>query len=281
MKLEHFDISLASPAEASSAECEALRHGVARGSLGEPDIVGSPENAMPQERRVDDTPENFSARPNSPAKVIDATQAFPKAHAQPTIFFDRIGYCSLSEAACGVLLQLYVPGFKVIEGRTYQVPFGNGRSVDFVVDDFVFEYHQPRFFPERRRYGDFRDGREYSKFIEKFNRLRSNPRQAAKLVKETEEQLVRNYYEKRRAQLDEHPLLSELDLVVAGSPGEFHSRVIQQYQAGDSPSADEFLEIFRAIVRNIARANPTACRKRAARREHYHASALRAARRGR
>lgn len=173
----------------------------------------------------------------------------------PRFFFNGHGYCSLSEAACGTLLELYVPGFTVIDGETFQVPMGNGTSVDFMVKGVLLEYHPPRFAGDRRRFGDFPTRAAYVRFMRELSKVRHNPYKRGKLLRETAEILKSSYAERRRKLVDSCPEHSGKELVIAHDMDELYEKIILRFNPHHAPIRAELHEVFAAMIKEIARQN--------------------------
>jgi len=188
----------------------------------------------------------------------------PRRPAAARIFFNGIGFCSLSEAVCATLLELYVPGFRVIEGETFQVDVGQGRSVDFRVQGVMCEYHGVRFRPDRRRWGDFSGEAEYRAFTRELKRASHSVERRAMVIEETRRRLASRYYERRRAVLDEHPVFSGVELVVATTVDEFYERIITRFNPHYCPTRPDFHDSFSTFASIIARHNNEGRRRRAA-----------------
>lgn len=179
-----------------------------------------------------------------------------RVFAQASIFYNGIGYCSLSEAVCGTLLELFVPGFEVKEGETFQIPAGpTGASIDFRVQDVLIEFHGLRFNPGGGKYGDFSSRHQYADFAKNMRRARGNPWRQRKVLASTRDQLTRNYYEKRRRLLDSTPELRHLELIVATSCDDFYEQVVLRFNPQFCPTRGEFREIFYSLVRVVAQEN--------------------------
>ena len=56
--------------------------------------------------------------------------------------------------------------------------------------------------------------------------------------------LARNYYAKRRAILDQHPMYRRMELIVATSPEEFYFLVLRRFGRNIPRSVERFLAIF-------------------------------------
>lgn len=48
---------------------------------------------------------------------------------------------SRSEAICAIILEQYIPGWRVIPGETWQIPLPLGKLADFRVNDTIIEFH--------------------------------------------------------------------------------------------------------------------------------------------
>jgi hypothetical protein len=200
-----------------------------------------PQNTQTKPELVD-----FPSSPSGKRRVF----------AQATIFYNGIGYCSLSEAVCGTLLELFVPGFEVREGETFQIPAGSGGgSVDFRIGDVLIEFHGLRFNPEGGRYGDFSSRHEYAHFARNLRRSKGNPWKRRQVLSSTRDQLTRNYFERRRRLVDATPELCMCELVVATSCDEFYELVIQRFNAQFCPTRGEFRDIFQSLVKVVAQQN--------------------------
>ena len=178
-----------------------------------------------------------------------------KVFARASIYFNNIGYCSLSEAVCGTLLELFVPDFKIIEGETFQVALGNGSSVDFLIHGVLVEFHGVRFQAERGRFGDFNSRQDYVQYNRRLRQLRGNRYKRQQLMELTRDQLIQNYFQRRRRLIDQHEDHRRCELVVAGNCNEFYDRVIRLFNRTFFPNRAEFRQIFYALVKVVARQN--------------------------
>lgn len=167
---------------------------------------------------------------------------------------DPVKFCSRSEAICAALLQQFVPHFDVQQGVTFQVPIGADRNgntiaVDFLVDGVLFEYHPVRFFQSRKRFGDFSSREEYRSYAKVFHSLNADKR--AFFHEAMRSRLTLNYYNRRRAILDQHPLFRRTELIVATSPEEFYERVIKRFGKGYPKTMERFLKMFEELMHTL------------------------------
>jgi len=160
---------------------------------------------------------------------------------------ESVRFCSRSEAICAELLRRFVPHFQLEQGVTFQVGIGkddrgNTRTVDFLVDGVLFEYHPVRFFKNKRRCGDFRNSEEYRLYTRTFYSLSNDSREFFHSVMKA--RLSENYFRKRRSLLDQHPIFRRMELVVATSPEEFYFLIIRRFGRGYPKTLEKFLTLF-------------------------------------
>lgn len=180
----------------------------------------------------------------------------------PRFFYNGVGYCSLSEAACAHLLQLFVSDFRIALGRTFQVPLGTGRFADFYHRGYLIEYHEVRLFADGRSYGDFRSRDDYNHFIRSYKQVRHQPWRRERLLQETTDRLREHYVRRRRHAIDANPRFHGAPLLVAGSVAEFYYSVVRRFQSAGVPACEEFHELFYSLVREVARENSPRARRR-------------------
>lgn len=171
------------------------------------------------------------------------------------IFFNGTYFASVAEAVCGQMLELFVPGFAIRYGETFQISIGAGRSVDFLVQGVLIEFHGLRFRPERRRFGDFSGRHQYKQFERQMRRSRRNRWKRARVIEEAREQLSHNYYQRRARHIRESSEHGERELVVATSCDEFYDLVIRRFNRQFCPTRYEFREIFFAMIKVVVKEN--------------------------
>ena len=165
-----------------------------------------------------------------------------------------MGYCSLSEAVLGVLLERFIEGFKVQFRENFQVPIGNGRSVDFCINGVLVEYHPVRLRAEKRRHGDFGSRGEYFRFSRQLKKIGKRKKHARnEFLSKTKHHLTRKYFSKRRHFIDQTPALRGFELVVASTLEEFYQKVIRRFATGNPPPFELFSELFATEVKIIAK----------------------------
>jgi hypothetical protein len=168
-------------------------------------------------------------------------------YAQPKFFYRGIGFCSLSEAVLGVLLERFIEGFKVVSAATFQVPIGGGRSVDFRIGEYFIEFHPIRLQKDSRRCGDFGSYREYKEYMRKLKKIGKRRHYDRKqFVADTCKKLSQKYYSKRRRVIPQG-----YNLIVATTLREFYDRVVLKFATCPPPSFELFETLFNTEVKII------------------------------
>lgn len=197
---------------------------------------------------------NPAALPSDP--VAGRERASPKrgkkrGRGKPSPSYRGINYGSISEAALGILLEQLIPNFSVKEGHTFQLPLGQGRTVDFLIENTLVEFHFPRSYSRGRDLGDFKDKKERRDFLRSLNRVGRNRHQRKKLLRATHKKLLQNYVQKRRKQIDLSLYGPHTELIVASTPEEFYHNVICRFVGWDVVSEEDFVRRFEQCCRSV------------------------------
>lgn len=182
-----------------------------------------------------------------------------RAPESSTCQFNGRRYASCSEAIIGALLERFVPGFTVVPGSTFQVPAHRSTDtrtcfIDFKIDGVFFEYHPPRIFASRGRWGDFPSKGAHDKFRRRLD-MASSRSERRRIKAEGKEIAGQAYLEKRLRALDRNPELRGTELIVAHNPGEFYERVLCRF-APHPPSKAVFDALYEQLKHEIFRNNP-------------------------
>lgn len=177
--------------------------------------------------------------------------ARPNLPSGARFLYNGVHYCSRSEAACGALMERFIPGFLVKEGETFQVELGKslrGRAfqADFMVNGVIVEYHPPRFYREGNRFGDFDNAREYFEYQKHMRSLHTSE-QKARFKEHVRDELADKYHHRRRVIIDRNAELRGSELIVATTAEDFFQKVITRFAKGALPSEEQFAEMFRKI----------------------------------
>ena len=186
-----------------------------------------------------------STHPQSGREVLEARR-------RGDIKIKGITFDSYEEAACALLLERYVPGFKLDEGKTVQVRIAPHRF-DFLVNATIIEYHPTLLFRTKTGLGSFESHADYAQF----NRVKmSLPLEQRKLfIEETRLLLAQAYAQSRKALLEASLEHKSTPLIVAESPAEFYWLVLRRFGGDDVPPLESFLREFRRLKRFVKASN--------------------------
>jgi len=180
----------------------------------------------------------------------------PKLSSPPGRFLNEesgIVFHSRSEAACSALMERFIPGFRAIEGATYEIPigcnkFGHMRSIDFRLGNTLVEFHPVRIWRSGRHFGDFESREEWHEFLNEHRRC--SRREKAEFKAETMRFLEDRYAAKRIQAIHANPALAHTELIVATSPEDFYYKVIERFSP-KPPHLEDFLEMFHEEKGNV------------------------------
>lgn len=150
-------------------------------------------------------------------------------------------FSSASEAACAILMECFIPEFRIREGVTFQIPLtrtrrGHIRAVDFCVHNALVEYHPiPRARCRAKRPPSGAGGSMQGRAFE--------ARRAA---------ILERYRAERQRLVSAHPEHADKELIVVSSPAEFYERVIRRFSVHPPPLA-QFLALFFGVRESIER----------------------------
>lgn len=185
----------------------------------------------------DNAPQSYD-RENEPSRNdFSAELAAFRKSARPDMIHGGIRFHSRCEVACAVLLERYVPGFRIREGETYQVPIGFGRFVDFALEkdgrQYLIEYHPAnlKFEMNPRAYGKL-----CTALAQISKQLRREIREAVR------EDKFADYVRKRFFCIQHSPLeeVQKSTLIVCDDPIKFYRLVIKKFGHG-YPDEKKFL----------------------------------------
>jgi hypothetical protein len=164
-------------------------------------------------------------------------------------------YASASEAACAMLMERYIPNFKIIVGKTFQVEIGrnhcdHAQHVDFQVNSVLFEFHPPRLWRYKDRLGDFTSYQEKAEFYKIRKELKGQARKEhiAKMSKI----MTENYYKKRKDIIEKSSEHKGKELIVTVDASDFYHKVIARFGVR-VPSEKHFVAMFEQIRNDICK----------------------------
>jgi hypothetical protein len=152
---------------------------------------------------------------------------------------ETLRFGSISEYACGVMLEKYIPGFELKMGETLQVDIGQGRTCDFRVNGVFLEFHPIVLTRE------FRDSKAFRDFWQCAQNLKRPIREimVGAICKEMREQ----YYSRRKQLIDGK--FGIQTLVVATNVSEM--RDFMRWHCIDLPSQNQFRSEFDGLCKQL------------------------------
>jgi len=176
-----------------------------------------------------------------------------------TIYWKDEYYASRSEAACAEMLSKYVPGFKIREGLTHEVPLapnqqGDVPSVDFRVGGIFIEFHPPRIKSSssrsgKRKYGDFDSPKEYFDYRHQMDSIHDS-KHRAQFKEQTEQFLTDRYFQRRYKMIESRYGEIFQGLVVAANEMDFYHQVLKPLAGANCPSYERFEAEYRQVQRS-------------------------------
>ena len=179
-------------------------------------------------------------------------RAILEARKRGDIKIKGVAFDSFEEAACALLLERYIPGFKIEVGKSVQISQPPHRF-DFLVNNTIVEYHPTLLFRTRSGLGSFESHADYAQF----NRVKmSLPLEQRKLfIEETRLLLAQTYAQSRKSLLEASIEHKSTPLIVAESPAEFYWLVLRRFGGSDVPPLESFLREFRRLKKFVKAAN--------------------------
>jgi hypothetical protein len=178
---------------------------------------------------------------------IEAIQSRPSR----SVVYNGHRHDSYEEAVCGVLLEKYIPGFKLREGDTFQVPLAGGKRADFRVGTTIVEWHPVLMFKTKEGVGSFADFNELKEYQAIKSKLTDS--KARLFEAETKRKLADRYYQARKEDIDSTPNQRGRELVVADTAKAFYHAVVARF-GRDIPSEQKFLREFNKVKTRVKRA---------------------------
>lgn len=155
---------------------------------------------------------------------------------------------SYEEAACAVLMEKYIPGFTLQEGKNFQVRAGK-YSLDFVVGGAVVEYHPIMLFRTRFGLGGFESIEEWRHFAETKQGLSKEMKK--NYIAHTRHELEKRYYQQRLSAMQQNPEFCDKELIVATDAESFYYNVIHRFAGGNDPTKEQFIREFNLMKRQV------------------------------
>lgn len=188
-------------------------------------------------------------KPTAPREDLNnSSQKAPALHKPgETYTYHGTTFGSLSEAATATLMEKYIPGFKIIEGDTFQIRTGpkNHHRIDFRIGGTLVEYHPTNLIYE------FGGPEAYRRLERKLEQLPIEVR--ARIMSDKISSIAHRYEMKRQELIEADPHLRNMSLVIVHSPEELYDKVLKRFGnnlATREETIDEFFEITRDVKRS-------------------------------
>jgi hypothetical protein len=152
---------------------------------------------------------------------------------------ETLRFGSISEYACGVMLEKYVPGFELKMGHTLQVDIGQGRTCDFRVNGVFVEFHPIVLMRE------FRDSKAFRDFWQCAQKLKRPIREV--MVSAIQSEMREQYFHRRKLLIDAK--FGCETLVVAINVNEV--RDFMRWHSVTLPSAKAFRNEFDGLCKQL------------------------------
>ena len=174
------------------------------------------------------------------------------------IWYEGVRYGSAAEAAVGKMMERYIPGFKIEELLSFQVPAydykkGTMRTLDFKVRDIVLEYHPPRVWRNGHRFGDVQQSSEFFEIKRQIKAATTKEEKRA-IRQNFEKKLTKEYADMRRELLDMNSALRNCELIVATSPDDFFKKVLKRL-GEKTPPMKELKQEYNEVLQDVLRVN--------------------------
>jgi len=131
---------------------------------------------------------------------------------------------SKSEAAVGVLLQRYIPGYSAVFGKTFQANGDTCCTFDFVLENLVLEWH-----PIRIEYALQEGDKTAYRQIETEARQMGQLNEFLIFKKELKSELAVEYWMRRQEASDNSGIYQGKEVILATNFNEFYELVLRKY----------------------------------------------------
>lgn len=169
--------------------------------------------------------------------------------------FNGIYFDSQGEAATAVVLEKYVQGFRIEEGKTFQVRTRSPKTIDFLVGDTFVEYHPTLVFHGKNKLGDIATRGEYESFKKTRDKLKEESPERMRRFKEEYKQVIRvNYRAQREQAIAQSEEYAGHNLIVVETPEELYDQVMIPLGT-NIPSRESFVSEFNQTMKEVKKAN--------------------------
>lgn len=154
-------------------------------------------------------------------------------------------YDSKSEAVTALMLEKYIPNFKLERGATFQANRDTHCVYDFVLPEAIVEWHpiQIRYDASPMERQAYRDLKSQLRTIEDRKAFRE-------LSREYSEELAVQYWMERQEASDNSQVYQGKEVILARNAGELYNQVISRF-GKNYPSRKEFTKQFESLKKKV------------------------------
>lgn len=185
-------------------------------------------NHEPSDEAIDLSKESFST-----AQAVHKNTYMGKGR----IFYRGTSVASKAELSCIKALEAYC-GWKMIEGRTYQVPVGHSKTVDFLVADTLVEFH-PIILSREMKKPNYKELQSFMRTLSQQKRF--------ELREVLRGHLLEEYASRRNWTIRQYEIesIARADLIVCTDAESFLHDVIRPNKITTLPRTNEFKKRFK------------------------------------
>lgn len=152
---------------------------------------------------------------------------------------ETLSFSSKSEAACGIMLEKYVPDFKLVPGETFQIPVGS-KKIDFQLEGVFVEFH-----PIQLRH-EFASKKAYDQFKVAIGRLEDW--QKSELQEILSEEFQMQYKKGRVNILGCFEETKNSEVIICYNGSDFVDNVLMRFGSrSELPSRNKLLEEWNSL----------------------------------
>ena len=145
-------------------------------------------------------------------------------------------------------MEKYIPGYKVIEHKTFQMNTEIPKTIDFLVNGTFLEWHPILAFCGRDNLGSISTRQEAESYKKVLSELEGEERK--EFEKDYKQVLAMNYFNSRQEAINQSPTYKGSELVLAQTPGELYDSIITRFGAS-YPSREDFVREFNQLTKYV------------------------------
>jgi len=152
---------------------------------------------------------------------------------------------SQQEGAVALLLEKYIPGYRIEEGQTFQANGDTPCLFDFILPQAIVEWH-----PINIGYDANKEDRQAYRELREEVRTPEERKALRELVHEFKEDLAVEYWIQRQEASDNSEVYRGREVILARTPEELYNEVIVRF-GENYPSKQQFVREFRELKKRV------------------------------